>query len=241
MCQELDDRFEQQGLTTGFIRATGIASSRDRCGSRRATSDRTRRGRSSAATTPARTQQPAQRLGPGRVRHALDATAPDDMRLLGDPGRELLEQAGLPDADFPANEHDRSGVGHAAQRLAESRERRLTPDEIRGPLASAHNPSLWGTRPERATATCPRSATPIHRARSVVHFLRTVSIANGSGTSGVARCVQSPAPSVADARMKHPTNDRRGVVGWECPASQPTTGKSPALPRLRSADVGHYR
>ena len=69
-------------------------------------------------------QQPSQRLGPGRVRDALDATAPDDMRLLGDPGRELLEQAGLPDAHFPANEHERSGVGHAAQRLAEGRRAR---------------------------------------------------------------------------------------------------------------------
>jgi hypothetical protein len=72
------------------------------------------------------------------------------MRLLGDSGRELLEQAGLPDAHFAANQHDRSGVGDVAQRVAEGRERGLTPDEIRGPLAAPHDFSLWAIRSERA-------------------------------------------------------------------------------------------
>ena len=47
-------------------------------------------------------------------------------------------------------------------------------------------------------------ATPIHLARSVVHFLRTVRTTNGHGTSIVALCVPSPAPSATDARKKHP-------------------------------------
>ena len=34
-------------------------------------------------------QQPSQRLRPGRVRNALDASAPDHVRLSADPGREL--------------------------------------------------------------------------------------------------------------------------------------------------------
>ena len=111
------------------------------------------------------TQQPSQRFGPGRIRHALDATAPDDMRLAADPGREFLEQAGLPDAHFPANEHERSGVGHAAQRLAEGRERGLTPDEIRGPFAAPHDSSLWANRSERATSAS-RAPDPPFRCRT---------------------------------------------------------------------------
>ena len=120
MGQELDNRFEQQVLTTGFIPATGIG----------LVEGQVREETRDLGPDPAReivdrdevgiAQQPAQCLGPWRIRHALDATAADDMRVRRDPGRELLEQAGLPDAHFPANEHERSGAGqhHAARRRA---------------------------------------------------------------------------------------------------------------------------
>jgi hypothetical protein len=61
----------------------------------------------------------------------------------------------------------------------------------------------------------------MHVARSVVHFLRTVRPANGSGVSGVAHFAFSYLPP----------------VGWEHPRSQPTSGKSslqPAFFALRS-------
>ena len=126
MRQELDDRFEQQVLTTGFVDARGIGLVQ------RQVREETR----DLGPDPAReivgrddvggTQQPSQRLGPGRIRDALDATAPDDMRLLGDPGRELLEQAGLPDAHFPANQHDAI------------RRRPRRPAPRRGPRARTH-------------------------------------------------------------------------------------------------------
>ncbi len=103
------------------------------------TSDRTRRGRSSAATTSAVLSNRRS----ASVQGAYDTSSTQPPRttraLRGYPGRELLEQAGLPDADFPADEDERSGVGHPGQRLAERRERGLPPDEIRRPLASHHD------------------------------------------------------------------------------------------------------
>ena len=199
MGQELDDRFEQQVLTTGFIHARGIGLVQGQV--REETRD--------LGPDPAReivgrddvggAQQPSQRLGPGRIRDALDATAPDDVRLPGDPGRELLEQAGLPDAHLPANEHERSGVGHAAQRLAEGRERGLTPDEIRGPLAAPHDSSLWAIRSERATSA---SRAPTHRFRFVRMYHATLSVrtlsANWSGAQWFARPVPCKMASVAE-------------------------------------------
>ena len=165
MGQELDDRFEEQVLTAGVIRPRGIGlvQGQVREEARDLGPDPAREivGRNDVGGT----QQPAQRLGPGGIRDALDATAPDDMRLLGDPDRELLEQAGLSDAHFSANEHERSGVGHAGQRLAERRKRGLTPDEIRGPLAAPHNSSLWGTRFERATSASRAPDSPLRFVR----------------------------------------------------------------------------
>ena len=137
--QELDDRFEQQVLTDGLVhsRRVAVVQRQVREETRDLGPDPAREivGRDDVGGA----QQPAQCLGPGRVRHVLDATAADDLRLRGDPGRELLEQTGLADAHLAADEHERSGVGHPGQRLAERRERGLTPDEIRRPLASHHD------------------------------------------------------------------------------------------------------
>ena len=89
MGQEVDDRFEQQVLTTGFIpaRGIGLVQGQVREETRDLGPDPAREivGRDEVGGT----QQPSQRLGPGRIRDALDATAPDDMRLVGDDGEVI--------------------------------------------------------------------------------------------------------------------------------------------------------
>jgi len=142
------DRFEQQGLATGFVHAHApSASSSERCGSRRASSERTparefvdrgqRRRYSVAVAAPrstAHTRRPSTQ--PPRTTCVPSATR----------AANSSSKTGLPDAHFPANEHDLSGVGYAAQRVRRGAGERGTSrrDEIRGPpLASPHSCSLW--------------------------------------------------------------------------------------------------
>ena len=161
MGQELDDRFEQQVLTTGFIHAarhrprpgTGAGGdARPRtgpgAGDRR---PRRRRRYSAAVAAPrsrARTRRP-RRNRPGR--HAPPRR----------PGPRTPRASGsCPMPTSPRTSTSDPASATPPERLAESRERGLTPDEIRGPLAAPHNSSLWGTRSERATSA---SRAPTHR------------------------------------------------------------------------------
>ena len=124
MRQGLDDRFEQQVLTGGFVPASAI-----RLVERQMREEARNLGPDPARELAGRddvgSQQPPEHVGPGRIRHALDATAPHDVRLPGGPGRELLEQTGLPDSHLAPDEHERSGVGR--RRPEPRREARARP------------------------------------------------------------------------------------------------------------------
>ena len=65
-------------------------------------------------------EQPPEGVAPGRIGHPVD-TAPTSDQRLGLPGREFLEEAGLPDAGLAAHEDQCPRAGVTRSRAADSR------------------------------------------------------------------------------------------------------------------------
>ncbi len=93
--EERDDRLEEKVLTTVFVGGHRPRSPElgDQAGELRAEG----LGEVVAGDRVRPAEQPPERVGPGRVRHALDAAAPGEPGLVG-AGAELVEETGLADA-----------------------------------------------------------------------------------------------------------------------------------------------
>ena len=76
-------------------------------------------------------EQPPEGVTPGRIGHPGDTTPASHQRL-GLPGREFLEEAGLPDAGIAAHEDQRPpGRGHAFEGGRQPAPRVVAPDQMR--------------------------------------------------------------------------------------------------------------
>ena len=87
-------------------------------------------------------EQPPEGVAPGRIRHPVDTASTSHQRV-GLPGREFLEQAGLPDAGLAAHEDQGPrGGGHAFEGGRQPAPRVVTPNEVRCALATRHDQGL---------------------------------------------------------------------------------------------------
>jgi len=89
-----------------------------------------------------RIEQPPQRIGPRRIRNVFN-TAPTRHKGLGRARREFLEQAGLADARFAADQDERTGTAaDLVNGRAELTKGAFASDQLRGALAPSHDLSL---------------------------------------------------------------------------------------------------
>ena len=136
--QQGDDGLEQEVLTAFLVRRARRRTAESGQEARQLRAHRLRQFRYVGAVP--RLQQPPQRVGPGRIRNALDAAAASDERVTGS-GRELLEHPGLPDPHFAADQCQSAGrrATHLGERGNEAFDRVVPTDEVRGPLPATHH------------------------------------------------------------------------------------------------------
>ena len=87
-------------------------------------------------------EQPPDGVAPGRIGHPVDTASPRHQRV-GLPGREFLEEAGLPDAGLAAHEHQcAAGRSHAFEGGRQPAPRVVAPDQMRCALTTRHDQGL---------------------------------------------------------------------------------------------------
>ncbi len=99
-------------------------------------------------------EQPPEGVTPGRIGHPGD-TASASYQRLGFPGREFLEETGLPDAGIAAHEDQRPpGRGHAFEGGRQPAPRVVAPDQMRCALPSRHAERLCAQMGSQRQRVC---------------------------------------------------------------------------------------
>jgi hypothetical protein len=113
VAEQLDDRLEQE-LLAAFVGVVQCLVERDR--REQARELRTHTSGEAVGRLWLVLQEPPERIGPGRVGDVFDAAAARDQHV-GDAAGELLEETGLADPGFAADQHQRAlRWVHAAER-----------------------------------------------------------------------------------------------------------------------------
>ena len=122
-------------------------------------------------------EQPPEGVAPGRIGHPVD-TAPTRHQRVGLPGRELLEEAGLPDAGLAAHEGQCPlGGGHPFEGGRQPAPRVVAPNEMRCALPTRHATDCAAKRARDATFGGDSGRNRCH-VWALDHSPRTVRVTN---------------------------------------------------------------